>query len=193
MQEQDPLGIAQEAFSRIGARSPGLAMKQDMSAPVELSIEIPVQPGLKYAVHLNLQNRDELHFSVENFWLEWFPCTDPSRVEAYIETVSGFLSGHYRILEHHRGRRCTRADLQKPAPGGGWTTIGTTVHWGLSFSWRSTPEGDQKFLTSPCASSHLPAQPWGAESERDAMGSGGLDARHPSEPTDPGQASGAPA
>ncbi len=138
MQEQDPLGIAQEAFSRIGARSPGLAMTQDMSAPVELSIEIPVQPGLKYAVHLNLQNRDELHFSVENFWLEWFPCTDPSRVEAYIEAVSSFLSGHYRILEHHRGRRCTRADLQKPAPGGGWTSIGTTVHWGLSFSWRRT-------------------------------------------------------
>jgi hypothetical protein len=130
------LKIAEEAFERIRTQFPSIEMKKNFSDPVELSIDIPVQPGLKYAVNLNLQNRDELHFSAENFWLEWFPCTDRSRVEAYIDAVLGFLSGCYRILEHYRGNKCTKAELQTPLEGGGWMTIGESHHWGLSLSWQ---------------------------------------------------------
>jgi hypothetical protein len=134
MDERACIRIAEDAFQRIGNLLPSLEVKKNVSDPVELSIDIPVQPGLKYAVNLNLQNRDELHFSVGNFWLEWFPCTDPSRVEAYIDAVSGFLSGRYRILEYYRGKKCTKAELQKPLKSGDWTTIGKTYHWGLSLS-----------------------------------------------------------
>ncbi len=132
------LKIAEEAFAEIRIQFPSLEMKKNSCDPVELSIDMPVQAGLKYAVNLNLQNRDELHFSVENFWLEWFPCTDRSRVEAYIDAVSGFLSGRYRILEHYRGNKCTKAELQTPLEGGGWRTIGKSYRWGLSLSWKKS-------------------------------------------------------
>lgn len=88
MDDEACLKIADEAFQRISKQLPSLEMKKNTSDPVELSIDIPIQTGMKYAVNLNLQNRDELHFSVENFWLEWFPCTDPARVEAYVDAVS---------------------------------------------------------------------------------------------------------
>ena len=134
MDERACIQIAEDAFQRIGNLLPSLELKKNLAASVELSIDIPVQPGLTYAVHLNLQNGDELHFGVGNFWLEWFPCTDPSRVEAYIDAVSGYLSGRYRILEHYRGKKCTKAELQKPLESGGWTTIGQTSYWRLSLS-----------------------------------------------------------
>lgn len=127
--------IAEKTFRRIAKLFPDLKMERNDEAPVELSIDIPIQPGLKYAVHLNLQNKDELHLSVENFWLEWFPCTEPSRVDHYIDAVSGFISGKYRVLEHYRGKRCIKAELQAPSEDGGWATVGTSIHIGLPWPW----------------------------------------------------------
>jgi len=54
-------------------------------------MDIPAQPGLSFEVHLNLQNRDELHLVASAFWCEWFPCSNPKKVERYIEAVSGLL------------------------------------------------------------------------------------------------------
>jgi len=118
------LAIALEAFAKIGARFPSLRMLEEPNAPVELSIRLPVQPGLSHEVWLALQNNDELHFSVGHFWLEWFPCTKPSRVSEYVAAVVGFLSGQYRVIEHYRGKRCVKAELQVPISDG-WKTIGT--------------------------------------------------------------------
>jgi hypothetical protein len=81
---------------------------------VEISITMPVQPGLSHKIWLCLQNFDELGFSVGHFYIEFFPCTKPDRVEKYMDAVSGFLSGNYRILEHYRGTKCYWAQLQKP-------------------------------------------------------------------------------
>ena len=138
MDERACIKIAEDAFQRIGSLLPSLEVKKNVSDPVELSINIPVQPGLKYAVNLNFQNRDELHSSIGNFWLEWFPCTDPARVEAYIDAVSGFLSGRYRVVEYYRGKKCTKAELQKRLESGYWATFGKTYHWGLSLSWQKS-------------------------------------------------------
>src|SRR5690606_27870352 len=104
---------------------PHLQAIDDTHNHAELSITLPVQDGLKYAVNLNLQNRDELHFSVSHFWLEWFPCTTPDRVDEYIKAVTGFLSGDSRIVEYHRGEKCVKAELQSPVAAG-WKTIGTS-------------------------------------------------------------------
>ena len=93
-------------------------MVEEPNAPVELSIRLLVQPGLRHEVWLALQNKDELHFSVGHFWLEWFPCTQPSRASEYVAAVIGFLSGHYRVLEHYRGKRCEKAELQAPRNAG---------------------------------------------------------------------------
>ena len=103
--EDERLEIAKRTFSEIETRFPHLQTIVDEAVPVEFSVTLPVQPGLKYKVNLNLQNRDELHFSVSHLWLEWFPCTQPARVDEYITAVSGFLSGEFRIVEHYRGDR----------------------------------------------------------------------------------------
>lgn len=100
---------------------------------VELALDIPAQPGLSFKVHLNLQNLDELHLSASALWVEWFPCTNPKKVQEYFEAVSGLLSGEFRILEHRRGKRAVKAKLQAPR-NGGWKTIAT---WSvlLSIPW----------------------------------------------------------
>ncbi len=124
MKPSAEFAIARQAISEIATRFPSLKMIEEPEAAVELSILIPVQPGLNHKVWLALQNNDELHFSVGHFWLEWFPGTNPTRVAEYIGAVIGFLSGEYRVLEHWRGNRCVKAELQAPS-NGSWQTIGT--------------------------------------------------------------------
>jgi hypothetical protein len=125
--------IAEAAFQRIADQFPTLKMEKDEKEPVEIYISIPVQPGLKYGAALMLQNRDELHFSVGNFHLEWVPCAQPSKVEAYIEAVTGFLRGQYRVLEHYRGNRYVKGELQALVSGINWETVGISRPLGPSF------------------------------------------------------------
>jgi hypothetical protein len=127
--------IAERVFAEIAARFPELRMERDANAPVEISVNLPIQPGLKQDVWLCLQNNDELHLAVSNFWLEWFPCTDAAIADAYRDAVIGYLAGTYRVLEHYRGKRCVKAQLQVPGEDG-WITIGTTSHTLLAFPWR---------------------------------------------------------
>lgn len=121
----DTLQIAREAIAEISARFPSLKMVEDLDAPVELSITLPAQPGLKQKVWLALQNNDELHFSVSHLWLSWYPCTDSTCLRAYIEAVCQYLAGESRVLEHYRGKMCIKAELQVPSEAG-WQTIGTS-------------------------------------------------------------------
>jgi hypothetical protein len=134
--DDEYLRIAKDAFREIQSRFPAVQMVEDPAAPVELSVEIPVQLGVIYPVNLNLQNRDELHFSVGHFWLEWFPCSNDERVDEFVDAVSGFLAGRYRILEHFRGRMCVKAELQREESVGQWSTFGTSVHCSLPLPWR---------------------------------------------------------
>jgi hypothetical protein len=103
---------------------------------VDVSMDIPKQDGLDFDVNLNLQNHDELHLSAGKLWVSWFPCTDPERVASYRDSVHGLLSGTYRIVEHYRGTRPVKAQLQRP-DGEGWKTISTSsmlfaLPWGRS-------------------------------------------------------------
>ena len=115
------LEIALDTFRRIQERFPRLTMKLDREDPhVDVALDIPRQRGL---VSLNLQNRDELHIAAGAFWCEWFPCTSPAKVDEYFNAVTGLIEGKYRILEHLRGSRVVKAELQKPT-GSGWETVG---------------------------------------------------------------------
>lgn len=117
--------IAVSTFERIRAAFPALAMNVDLHPKhVDLAMHIPAQSGLLFDVYLNLQNLDELHLEASALWSEWFPCTDPDRVDKYFRAVSGLLSGQFRILEHWRGNRPVKAKLQSPRHGG-WKTIAT--------------------------------------------------------------------
>lgn len=96
---------------------------------VDLRMEIPVQVGLRFPIGLNLQG-DELHLTAGSaFWLEWFPGYEERVKMAYLSAVKGLLEGRLRILEHRRGERVVKAELQEPGENG-WTTIGS---WGLAF------------------------------------------------------------
>jgi len=76
-------------------------------------------------------------FSVGRFYNEWFPCTKRNKVEKYLDAVTGFLSGKYRIMEHYRGKVCYKAQLQKPEDGG-WRTIATWATIWIPLSWKKT-------------------------------------------------------
>jgi len=126
-------GIAISTFERIRAAFPAFTMNLDLhNTQVDLAMDVPAQPGLIFDVHLNLQNRNELHLSASALWVEWFPCTDPKKVEKYFEAVSGLLSGQFRILEYWRGNRAVKAKLQRPS-NGGWKTVATYMR--LSIPW----------------------------------------------------------
>lgn len=134
----DTLVIANNAIEKISNAFPSLRMERNENAPVELSITLPQQKGLKQKIWLCLQNGDELHFQVGHFWLSWFPCTDESITNAYIETVIGYLSGKYRVYEHYRGKRCVKSELQMPR-NGSWKTIATSGgSLGLPIPWKKT-------------------------------------------------------
>jgi len=124
-------------FEAIRDAFPQLSMRLDHNPPnVDLSMEIPEQPGLSFEINLNLQG-DELHLNAGAFWLEWFPCTRHDVVEAYREAVHGLLSGAYRIRESYRGGSPIKAQLQKPNAGS-WQTVGTWYGWSWPFPRRVT-------------------------------------------------------
>jgi hypothetical protein len=127
--------IAFSTFEKLRAAFPALSMNLDLRpAHMDLAMDIPAQPGLSFNVHLNLQNLDELHLSVSVFWCEWFPCTKPEKVERYVEAVSGVLSGEFRVLEHWRGRRPVKAQLQRPCRGG-WENVATWADVSAIVAW----------------------------------------------------------
>jgi hypothetical protein len=116
--------IARSAFAQIFAAHPHLEWRENNANPVEISISLPTQAGLKHDIWLALQNEDELHFSVGHLWLEWFPCTDLLKTQAFVDAVCGFISGECRVVEQYKGADCVKARLQI-REGETWQTIGT--------------------------------------------------------------------
>ena len=133
----DTEAIARDVFAEIATRFSSLKMIENHGEPVEISITMPVQPGLAHEVWLCLQNQDELGFGVGSFYCDWFPCTKPEKAEKYLNAVTGFLSGKYRILEHYRGKTCYRAKLQKPE-GDSWHTIANWATIWIPLSFKKT-------------------------------------------------------
>ncbi len=126
--------IALSTFEKIRAAFPALTMNLDLHPRhVDLAMDIPAQDGLSFKVYLDLQNVDELHIEASALWVEWFPCTSPQHVDKYYEAVSGLLSGRFRILEHWRGKRVVKAELQRPTSGE-WETVAGCSHL-LSVPW----------------------------------------------------------
>lgn len=130
--------IARAAFAEIFSHVPKLEKRESTvkKSAVDVHFTIPVQPGIEHEILVYVDG-DELHFCVGYFWSEWFPCTQRKCVDSYIEAVSGFLSGRYRILEHYRGKRCVKAELQKPG-NDGWIVIRSRQALSLPFPRKKT-------------------------------------------------------
>lgn len=137
MATADTEAIGRDVFAEIARRFPFLQMVENHDDPVEISITMPAQPGLSHKVWLCLQNHDELGLGVGQFYCEWFPCTKPEKAENYLDAVTGFLSGKYKILEYYRGKTCHRAKLQKPE-GDGWRTVANWATIWIPLSFKKT-------------------------------------------------------
>lgn len=132
--ETRPLTIALSMFARIRSAHPALTMFVDFHPKrADLAMDIPAQTRLSFDVALSLQNLDELHLDVSVLSFTWYPCTKLETIEEYMESVSGLLSGQFRVLEHWRGTRAVRAELQRPC-GSEWKTIAGRSNL-LSFPW----------------------------------------------------------
>lgn len=126
-----PFDIAKSVFETLQREFPHLSMEiEESPAFTEIELTIPAQDGLDYQVGLNLQNMDELHLCVDDFWGQWFPCTDARVAESFLQAVRGFVSGKYRIEVYSRNGKSYKHILQSPS-GGSWNTeyTHTTVHW----------------------------------------------------------------
>jgi hypothetical protein len=108
----------------------------ETSRYVDVSAEIPAQPGLSLPVSLNLQNEDELHLNAAGLWVSWFPCTKDGCVEDFVGAVCGLLSGKYRVVEFYRGARLVKAALQRPEAGD-WANIRGRLRLHLPFGAKS--------------------------------------------------------
>lgn len=83
---------------------------------------IPRQPGLDFAIHLALANRDELHMRVGGLLCTWVACGDDDVVRQFTDTVVGLIAGDYRVVRATLFGRVISGRIQKPA-GRWWTTV----------------------------------------------------------------------
>lgn len=67
MENRNAINVARKVFLEIFSSAPSLKFLED-NTQVEMGYFFDVQPNLRYPVYLSLQC-DELHFSVERFWL----------------------------------------------------------------------------------------------------------------------------
>lgn len=113
---------AERLFRKV-AEELNLHIDKRENDPVELSMDIPQQEGLKYGVWLCLQNRDELWFCVEDFFTcSMFPYLEVK--DTFELLLKNTLSGEYRIAAYCMGRksRPLGSELQRPS-GAGWETV----------------------------------------------------------------------
>ena len=108
-----------ESLFRNVADELGLKIEKKAGDPVELSMVIPKQEGLKFDVWLGLQNDDELWFCVgDAFTCSLFPFSkEKDKFTRYLKST---LSGKWRIVTYTRpGKQAPlMSELQEPTPRG---------------------------------------------------------------------------
>jgi len=124
-------------IDRIRTAFPTLRIDMRGETPyVHAAAEVPVQPGLKFKLSLNLQNRDELHLNVgRHFWVEWFPVDRQDVFDRCVEAAIGLIAGDYRILELTAFGRVVKARLERSTASGGWVTLATWSNLGGLIPW----------------------------------------------------------
>ena len=89
-----------------------LEMIVNENDPVEYSVTFPIQEKLSHKIGLNLQNDDELHFCIRDFWYSIFPISNDACIE-FQATVEGFIRGESRIVEYKANNNCYKSVLEE--------------------------------------------------------------------------------
>ena len=109
-----PVAAFNDALQAIRTTFPWLVVREIPDHPqLEALAEFPVQPGLSLPIQVNLQNKDELHLVVSNLWVEWFPCTESKKRHAFVQAVTGLVSGDLEIEESYVLGKAAMATLRK--------------------------------------------------------------------------------
>ena len=107
------VAVFNDALRAIKTSFPWLAVNELSDHPqLEAFAELPIQPGLSLPIQINLQNNDELHLVVSNLWVEWFPCTNAIKRDAFIRAVIGLVIGELEIEETYILGRPAMATLR---------------------------------------------------------------------------------
>ena len=110
---------AEAMFKAIATRQ-GLRLIAVDNPHVELEMQVPGEAEA-LPVTLGLQNGDELNFGVGPFWSSFFPFASVRGV--FEKAAEGRFTGQTRLVEHWRGRRLVRIDMQVRLKDGTWQRI----------------------------------------------------------------------
>lgn len=137
-----------EILFRNMAEEFSLRIEKREGDPVELSMDLPSQEGLKYDIWLCLQNDDEIWFCVGDlFTCSMFPYSEVKK--KFSNYLRGALSGAYRIVTYTwtRSTRPSISELQRPTTDG-WETIYTYSNTlGLAYLFKRWLNADILYLT----------------------------------------------
>jgi hypothetical protein len=125
----NPLEKVQEAVDEVQRRYPHLAIRRDASSLSDGDWTIPVQPGVRHEILIYV-SRDELSFDVGSLHTSFFPCDEEEPRAQFVDAVTGFIDGRYRVREHHRRGACIAADLGELKEGR-WRSVASwsCLHW----------------------------------------------------------------
>ncbi len=121
---QKNIRLAEELFQGVAAELE-LDIAIDEDVPVEVSMTLPKQGGLKFEIWLCLQNIDELWFSVDDvFTTSRFPCQEV--IGDFRDDLVGFIKGDLRIrVISHAKTGKVRSSFLERKDAGEWQVVST--------------------------------------------------------------------
>ena len=92
---------------------------------IQAVASIPAQKGIEQGIGFSLVG-DELHLEIgtTNFYVPWFPSTDPVVVENFVDAVVGFIEGRHRVVDSYIGGQVVKSELQA-GDADKWRTLAT--------------------------------------------------------------------
>jgi hypothetical protein len=116
------VAIAEPLFRSVAAEFSQLASSWSAinAGPIDLELVFDQQPGLVLAVIAQLEG-EELRLQIGKYFsVEWFPCQRQSVQDEFLRAIRGFLGGSARLVEHSKGGRVTKAQLEIRRGDGEW-------------------------------------------------------------------------
>jgi len=113
MEKQAIFHEVEKSFKTIQEVFPNLTMNIVYThEQLDLSMDIPKQPGLDFNINVNLQNIDEIHISTKYIHCSFFSAKSQYIVDMFYQAVQGLINGNYRIVQFHKRGKLYKSLLQ---------------------------------------------------------------------------------